>query len=94
MALSMQGLTPGTDSVRITLNKEPDYGLYAPTIQQKYTKWQALAPGQVAPNFTGVTPDGQSVSLSDLKGKIVYVDVWATWCMPCREEFPAAKQLQ
>ena len=50
--------------------------------------------GQKAPNFTGLTPDGKRVSLSDLKGKVVYVDVWATWCKPCVSEFPYAKQLQ
>lgn len=48
--------------------------------------------GFLAPDFTLDTPDGSKVTLSELRGKIVVVNLWATWCLPCRAETPALEK--
>ena len=46
-----------------------------------------------APDFTLTTPSGASLSLSELRGKVVLLNFWATWCVPCRKEMPAIEAL-
>ncbi|MBI3738472.1 MAG: TlpA family protein disulfide reductase [Chloroflexi bacterium] len=49
--------------------------------------------GFLAPDFTLDTLDGNKVTLSGLRGKIVVVNLWATWCLPCRQETPALEKV-
>ena len=44
--------------------------------------------GKIAPNFTSTTPNGESLSLNDIKGKVTIIEFWAAWCGPCRRENP------
>jgi len=62
-------------------------------ITSKYEKISPLTKGNVSPAFNYPDREGNDVSLDDLRGKYVYVDVWATWCGPCKREIPHLKQL-
>ncbi|SMO74634.1 TlpA family protein disulfide reductase [Solitalea koreensis] len=76
------------------------YGKYFLTEDQKAREKKIAAglatfkPGEKAINFTYPDAAGKQVSLTDFKGKIVLVDVWATWCGPCKRELPSLKQLE
>ncbi len=50
-------------------------------------------PVQAAREFSVVTPDNRQLRLSDFKGKVVFLNFWATWCKPCEEEMPAMERL-
>jgi thiol-disulfide isomerase/thioredoxin len=92
--LSMNGISPETDSLYNEFARQsPDWPGLA-LLTKRYDKWLTLSPGKPAPDFSGYTFDGRKVSLSDLRGKIVYVDIWATWCGPCVGELPHLKALK
>lgn len=61
------------------------------SVEEAFMVWEGLKPGKPAPSFTFNDMSGNSVSLSDFKGKMVYIDAWATWCGPCIREVPALK---
>ncbi|RRO24342.1 TlpA family protein disulfide reductase [Flavobacteriaceae bacterium 14752] len=71
-------------------NKDP---YYANQLELVYEKKQSLAPGQPAPDFKLEDIDGKMVSLSDFKGKYVYLDFWHTGCPYCIKETDAYVEL-
>lgn len=62
-------------------------------LKQQLDEMRALSMGQIAPEIELPNPEGQTIKLSDLRGKYVMIDFWAAWCKPCREENPNVVQL-
>lgn len=52
-----------------------------------------VTPTALAPHFQLATLTGESISLSELRGRWVVINFWATWCIPCREEMPYLQML-
>ena len=67
---------------------------YLAEYNQYIERNKPLLKGQPTVPFTFQDVEGKDVSLSDLKGKYVYIDVWATWCGPCNAEIPHLKVLE
>lgn len=63
----------------------PDY--------QAIPKLQEIKDHPAAPEFTLAVPDGRKRSLKDFRGKVVFLNFWATWCESCREEMPSMERL-
>lgn len=55
--------------------------------------YRRLAPGDPAPDYAAATLAGDTVSLSGLRGDVVMLNIWATWCIPCRAEMPGLQAL-
>ena len=62
-------------------------------LEASFAAYRVISPGNPAPAFTAVSPDGKTFTLSDFLGKVVYLDLWATWCGPCVGEIPALEKL-
>ena len=54
---------------------------------------QPMKDSAPTPDFSLVTPEGKKLSLKDFRGKVVLLNFWASWCVPCREEMPAMEKL-
>lgn len=54
----------------------------------------AASIGETAPAFALPTASGDNVALDKLRGRVVYVDFWASWCAPCRRSFPWMNEMQ
>ena len=69
-----------------------DNEIYNDVLRITYNEAKGLINGSAAPDFTLMNTEGQSIVLSDFKGKIVYLDFWASWCSPCVMQMRNSKE--
>lgn len=62
-------------------------------LNQQDTPVEEAVKGNEAIDFTLKDPDGKEISLSDYKGKKVFLNFWATWCNPCKKEMPEMEKI-
>ncbi|MFZ6053199.1 TlpA family protein disulfide reductase [Halocola ammonii] len=84
----------GTEEVMPRVKEVVSDSTQLAEINEELAKWEQLAAGLPAPGFAGKNLDGEEVSLTDMAGSYVYLDVWATWCAPCRMEIPHLEEMQ
>ena len=91
--MSYSGLDSYTDAYQQFMNAS-NIPEYKESLQEVYERQEHLMAGKPAPSFKLATLEGEELSLEELKGKVVYVDFWASWCRPCLGEMPAAKKMK
>ncbi len=97
----MRGRGPLTPSVRgvlrlagaVALALTVLAGLGATADPPESLRLTRLGQAEPAAAFSVATPDGGTLRLADFKGKVVFLNFWATWCEPCRDEMPALERL-
>ncbi|NMA49510.1 MAG: TlpA family protein disulfide reductase [Tissierellia bacterium] len=87
------------DNGKVLVKDEPpvvDAAPQTPETAEKpaTSKYPDIAVGELAPDFTLKNLEGEEVSLSDYRGKIVMINFWATWCVYCDIEMPEMQKLQ
>ncbi|MDO9187218.1 MAG: TlpA disulfide reductase family protein [Bacteroidia bacterium] len=83
------------------MEKEDKTGEYTAIVKEKLGKWMKTklpknAEGKLdiaSADFKLQGFDGKEISLADFRGKVIYVDFWASWCGPCKQQFPFSKKL-
>ena len=63
-------------------------------IEETYLNFKKISKGTISPTFELYDINNSMVTLESLRGNIVYIDIWATWCIPCVNEIPALKALE
>ena len=89
---------PNLDSLVVAMDANND-NMFFQYLENNYEKMHdnlvRFGKGKKSPEFNNYENfKGGKTSLSDLKGKYVYIDIWATWCKPCKDEIPALKVLE
>jgi len=82
-----------TEVYEIYKNSNPDKENLA-NLTERYELLKELMPGNPSPGFDYENFNGGTTSLEDLRGKYVYIDVWATWCGPCLREIPSLQEVE
>ena len=82
------------EEVKAIFNKEVTNPVMQAAFNSLYAQGSSVAKGSKAHGFKYLDINGKEVSLDDFKGRYVYIDIWATWCAPCREEYPHLQMLE
>lgn len=86
----------GVDLEIVKMEKEANNRMvifFQDNYASEHEKFIGLLKGAPSPGFNYPDKNGNNVSLEDLKGKYVYIDVWATWCGPCKREIPYLREM-
>lgn len=88
------GCTDGMAALRPTIEKNIPESPLKNDIIQLYNRYEKIRKGQPAPTPTLKDPSGKEYSFKDFLGKVIVVDVWATWCCSCIENMPSFIELR
>jgi cytochrome c biogenesis protein CcmG/thiol:disulfide interchange protein DsbE len=86
-------MPPASRRLTIVLMAAGILALVFSVVWMQSAKYEPLTVGKQAPDFTLPDLNDREVRLSDYRGKVVFLNFWATWCKPCREEMPSMEVL-
>lgn len=93
LALTTFAACSNTAKEKDAAKQNSEQATAAEVAQTAITQAEANTVKPTLPTFKVMAMDGSTVNLTDLKGKKVFVNLWATWCPPCREEIPSIEKL-
>src|SRR5215472_6424456 len=93
-AISVGALLIGVGLVSfVNLYSQRFAGVHEETETVSVPSSSSVAAGKLAADFKLKDLKGDEISLASLRGKVVFLNIWATWCAPCREEMPSIESL-
>ena len=90
---STAGIEPEVIDQETESNKQL-IAFFSNSYETEHPKFITLKKGEASPLFKFSNKDGKEVSLDEFRGKYVFIDIWATWCAPCKYEFPYLKKME